>query len=115
MSLDLVKVNFTHWRKTRKGVEPIPDYLWKQVYKLDPQYKRSEVCQVLGISGGQYKLNLHKRNSCSEFIEAKNPITDKIEALGKFQFKLTSGEKTVTMEITEAQIPIIFAALKGVL
>ncbi len=115
MHLDSVKFNFNQWRTERKGKEPIPDYLWKQVYKIDQQYSRAQICKTLSISGTQYKTNRYKAGGQSEFTEVLNPLVGKGTALDIFQFKLTSGEKTVTMEISEAQIPIVFAALKDVL
>ena len=115
MHLDSVKLNFNQWRTERKGREPIPDHLWKQVYKIDQQYPTAQICKTLSISGTQYKANRYKADVQSEFMEVSNPLVGKGTALDTFQFKLTSGEKTVTMEISEAQIPIVFAALKGVL
>lgn len=114
MHLDTVKINFSHWRKSRKGREPIPDQLWKQVYQLGSQYPISQICRTLRISNTQYKANIHKQEDTPQFVEVKNHEVLP-ETPNKFQFTLTSGEKTLTMDITDAQIPIVFSALQGIL
>jgi hypothetical protein len=114
MNLDLLKINFAKWRKGRTGREAIPDSLWKQVYQLGNKYSISQICKSLRISHAQYKSNLHRKELAPKFLEIKTPeiVT---EPQNQFLITLESADKTLTMTVSNDQIPIVFAALKGLM
>ena len=91
LSLSQVIDEFKEWRTSRKKQSRIPDYLWKRVIPLLTDHPRSTVLGRLGISHGQLKKHLNRKNpkpqykleaqtskpkDC-DFIECKLPL-DKI-------------------------------------
>ena len=130
MQLAEVKQSFIQWRKIKKYNDSIPDYLWKEVSKIDKKYSVSEIYRALSISHKQYAANLPKQNNEDEFLQVKNPLMSALPIVPeapvektmtqkypveKFQIQLTSGEKVLSMEVSQQQIPMIFAELKGMM
>lgn len=103
-NLDAIKRKFKQWRSQRhNSAEPIPEKLWSMAISLYPKYKRSNICQQLGLSGGQLKKHLEqveKNNSTKTgFVLAtansKEVITS---APSNVQISI-SGTRTVTISV----------------
>lgn len=59
LNLASVEKAFEEWRCRRYSrSEPIPEDLWSMALGLYPQYKRSRICDVLRLSGTQFKQRL---------------------------------------------------------
>lgn len=105
LPLSAVKQLFSDWRATRKNrTEAIPDKLWSMVIELYPQYKRSFICQQLGLNGGQLRQHLeaagHKMNS--GFVVASKNSAKPEETPVKnvdIQLRLQGKERTLTVHV----------------
>lgn len=96
ISIEFVKLQFDHWRRRKENKkEPIPDYLWEQVFALDEEkYGISQILVTLGINSTQYrrmKRKLQKDeplqpDNCN-FIEVVNnvPKTEQLTSEPKIQ------------------------------
>lgn len=102
--LNSVKCTFKQWRSRRSNsAEPIPDNLWAMAISLYPKYKRSHICQQLGLSGGQLKKhleqfednNLTKTGFVLATDSSKSVITN---APSNVQISI-SGTRTVTISV----------------
>ena len=59
LTLESAEEAFRQWRDHRSSrVESIPEMLWSMALGLYPQYKRSKICRILRLSGGQFKERL---------------------------------------------------------
>ena len=59
LTLESAEEAFRQWRDQRSNrVESIPEMLWSMALGLYPQYKRSKICRILRLSGGQFKERL---------------------------------------------------------
>jgi len=56
LTLESAGEAFREWRAQRSSrVDSIPEMLWSMALGLYPQYKRSKICRILRLSGGQFK------------------------------------------------------------
>jgi hypothetical protein len=59
LTLESAEEAFRQWRDQRRSrVDAIPEILWSMALGLYPQYKRSKICRILRLSGGQFKERL---------------------------------------------------------
>jgi len=59
LTLESAEEAFRQWRDQRSSlVDSIPEMLWSMALGLYPQYKRSRICRILRLSGGQFKERL---------------------------------------------------------
>jgi hypothetical protein len=59
LTLESAEEAFQQWRAKRSSrVDSIPEMLWSMALGLYPQYKRSKICRILRLSGGQFKERL---------------------------------------------------------
>lgn len=67
LNLASVEKAFSQWRTNRHSrSEPIPEALWSMALGLYPQYKRSNICRHLRLSGSQFKQRLENTgDSCA--------------------------------------------------
>lgn len=56
--LESVKLAFEHWRKTKKKLGRLPDYLWKQVRGVSGCYSLIKICTTLIYSNTNGHQNL---------------------------------------------------------
>lgn len=72
VTLESTKAAFSKWRATRSNSSsPIPEKLWDMIRQLLQTHKRSEICKILHISGGQIKKH------CDIVTPAKNLVDNK--------------------------------------
>ena len=111
MTLEEVKLDFEAWRATRKnkGV-PIPPALWQKVYDIHQNYKPTQICKTLSLSGQQFK-NKMAEFSPSEFVEIPiNSITNNDNHC--CQIKLTNGNKVLSFELSVNYMDRIIPSLE---
>ena len=59
LTLESAEVAFREWRVQRSSrADAIPEMLWSMALGLYPQYKRSKICRMLRLSGGQFKKRI---------------------------------------------------------
>ena len=66
-SLKEVQQQFEHWRKTRKGRQPIPEHLWQAAAKLSEQYSINYVARLLHLNHTALKEKV-------EISKQENPV-----------------------------------------
>ena len=73
-SLQEVKQHFEHWRKTRKGRQPIPEHLWQAAAGLTKQYSINHVARLLRLnhSALKEKVEISKQENPA-FVEIPFP------------------------------------------
>jgi len=72
LPLSQVIDEFKEWRTSRKKQSRIPDHLWKHVIPLLTDHPRSTVLGRLGISHGQLKKHLNRKNPKPQYkLEAQ--------------------------------------------
>ena len=111
MTLEEVKLDFEAWRSTRKnkGVS-IPPALWQKVYDIHQNYKPTQICKALSISGKQFK------NKISEFVPSKfveipiNSFTSNNNHC--CQIKLTHGNKVLSFELAVNHMSLFIPSLE---
>lgn len=55
LSLDAVLKDFEHWRATKPNSSvPIPEELWKKIFRLSEQHSPATLRRLLGITSRQY-------------------------------------------------------------
>lgn len=101
LTLETVAEIFQQWRATRYSqTERIPERLWSMALGLYPQYRRSEICRHLRLSGGQFKQRLNNdRDTCANtgFVEASRDVKSKTEINAEVQLTLQGHTRTMTL------------------
>ena len=102
--LDLASVEkaFQQWRSERYSrAEPIPETLWSCALRLYPQYKRSKICHILGLSGAQFKHRLENSGDTpvkNGFVVAsRDEIKSKPELNTEIQLTLQGQARSMTL------------------
>jgi len=101
LTLESVKEAFQQWRSARYSrAEPIPEALWSMALGLYPQYKRSKICHLLGLSGNQFKRRLEDtRDVCvNGFVVAScDEVKATPEINAKIQLIVQGKERALTL------------------
>jgi len=113
ISIESAESSFYQWRVQRSSrAELIPEHLWNMALELYPQYKRSQICRQLGLSGGQFKQRLEDfRPAFSDtgFVLASNdgPKTEP-KVYPEVQVVIQGKERTLTFFVgTDALLQIL--------
>jgi hypothetical protein len=111
MTLEEVKLDFEAWRIARrnKGVS-IPSGLWQKVYDIHQNYKQTQICKTLSLSGQQFK------NKMTEFASLKFVEIPIISITSNdnhcCQIKLTHGNKVLSFELSVNYMDLIIPSLE---
>ena len=106
-SLDMVEEAFSHWRQTRRyRCEAIPLSLWEMVSKLCPEYKRSEICRRLRLSGQQFKQRVQHGTALAahDFVVAKaNQMITPLD-VSKITLTLQGQQRSLSLTLPTSNI-----------
>lgn len=93
LTLESVEEAFRQWRDQRSSrVESIPEMLWSMALGLYPQYKRSKICRILRLSGGQFKERIDAGSypfPSTGFVLASNKEKVKATPISSPEIQLT--------------------------
>ena len=104
-SLESVRQEFEHWRKSRTKQGKIPPYLWKEVEMLLKYHAISEVCRTLKINHGQIQDNLkepipHSRSTCKIDFAEVSSTTKKLKKPKESKLRSNQNQVDAINQIT---------------
>lgn len=101
-TLESAEEAFRQWRENRGSrVESIPEMLWSMAVGLYPQYKRSKICRLLRLSGGQFKARLeadgHPFPTAGFVLASNEVIKETFIARPEIQLTLQGQARSMTL------------------
>jgi hypothetical protein len=120
ITLESTEASFRAWRAERNSrAELIPDNLWSMALELYPQYKRSNICRRLGLSGGQFKRRLEGNRpsfSGTGFVLASHDeVNVNAKSSHKVELNIQGKERTLTLCFDVDALPQIFPHIGALL
>lgn len=118
--LETVEEVFREWRAHRGSCkEAIPENLWVMAIGLYPQYKKSEICQRLSLSGSQFKQRLEDsgtRLTDSGFVLAsRDGVEPDLKSNTAVQLRIQSGARSLTLCVDAAMLNQVLPHLGALL
>ena len=118
MTLDKVRKAFEDWRVNRNSrSEHIPAHLWDMVRTLLPHYHRAKICQVLHLSGSQFKRHCLNVKIEKQFIEPNDGFIETLLPiqLADCEVTLQGARKTLRIKISPQQLSVVLPLLEAYL
>lgn len=102
MTLESAEAAFCEWRTKRGSLsDRIPENLWAMALGLYPQYKRSQICERLRLSGSQFKQRLegdgHRVTDKGFVLASRDSVTSNLVPSHEVQLTIQGKERTLTL------------------
>ncbi len=110
LTLETVEKSFIHWRNIRRSrSEQIPQTLWAMVSNIAADYKHSEICTRLRLSGSQFKDRAIKSKphvGQPHFVVATQPAESKNIAT-PVTLSLKGYTRTLSLSVSMADLGVV--------
>lgn len=119
VTIEQVKDAFEQWRSERKNrSEAIPEALWSMAVSLYPKFKRSIICQSLGLNGAHLRHHLEKaghvfRTEGFVLASAKTENVEKVSS--ELCLTLEGKQRTLTINCELSSLGKVFSQLEAFL
>lgn len=119
VTIEQVKEAFEQWRLGRKNrSEVIPQALWSMAVSLYPQFKRSIICQSLGLNGAHFRQHLEKAGHVfrTEGFVLASPKAEGVEKQSsELCLTLIGKQRTLTINCELSSLGKVFSQLEAFL